>query len=149
MTILALDLGTTVGWASLDDSGALTWGHVQLQGDEGERYAAFRRWLLARLAELHGDGFVAFEEVRFNRGRSYIPGQIAILMAVCVEADVAYVGVGVPELKRWATGKGNAKKPAMVAAARRWARTDLTDDEADALLVARWAHENALIQEAP
>jgi len=144
VNVLALDLGTTVGFALLDEAGALQVGHRTLSGEEGERYEAFRRWLSRAFQWLGRDGCVAFEDVRFNRGRSYIPGLRAVLMAECVARDVAYVGVGVSELKKWATSNGNAPKSAMVEAAGRFTDRPLTEDEADAVLVAKWAEENAL-----
>jgi len=144
VNVLALDLGTTIGWALLEEDGALQVGHRTLSGEEGERYEAFRRWLSRAFQWLGRDGCVAFEDVRFNRGRSYIPGLRAVLMAECVARDVAYVGVGVSELKKWATGSGNAPKAAMVEAAGRFTDEALTEDEADAVLVAQWARDHAL-----
>lgn len=70
MKILALDLGTTFGWARMDELGQLEVGNRTLTGDEGERYSAFQVWLKGALTSLEGEGFVAFEDVRFSRGKA-------------------------------------------------------------------------------
>lgn len=146
MRVLSFDLGTTFGWA-LQDDGLEEFGEVELVGDEGERYLRFLQLATSMLhAKLDETGFVAFEDVRFSRGASYIPGQRAMLMALCVMLEIPYVGVGVSELKKYATGNGNANKDDMIAAAREIVDyPDLTDNMADAILVGRWA----LAQQAP
>jgi len=60
------------------------------------------------------------------------------MTALCEERETPYMGIPVGTVKKLATGKGNANKAAMVAAAaRRWALADAVDDnEADALWVA-------------
>ena len=108
----------------------------------GMRFLRFRRQLEEAL-DLVAPDAVVFEEVRRHLGTSaahVYGGLLGILTATCEERGIPYRGVPVGTLKRHATGKGNADKDAMVAAARvRWEREPGDDDEADALLVLSWA----------
>ena len=53
----------------------------------------------------------------------------------------AYQGVPVGTIKRHATGKGNAPKEAMIAAARAHGFSPADDNEADAIALLLWAIE--------
>ena len=70
-TLLALDLGTTTGWALRAPEGQIAHGFVSFKSQRfeggGMRYLRFRRWLTdmkATLAAPEGPGAVYFEEVR-------------------------------------------------------------------------------------
>ena len=67
-------------------------------------------------------------------------GLWAHLTAWCEHHGIPYQGVPVGEIKKFATGKGNANKELMVAAMRRLGHQlgDADDDEADALAIAYW-----------
>ena len=144
-TTLALDLGTTLGWA-LRLSGQVMSGteHFKVGRFEGGgmRYLRFVRWLddLARFAGLPST--VCFEEVRRHRGidaaHAY-GGLLAQLTAWCERHGVPYQGVPVGTIKKFATGKGNADKAAMIAAMERRGHTPTDDNEADALALLHWA----------
>ena len=54
---------------------------------------------------------------------------------------VPYEGVPVGTIKRFATGKGNANKDAMIAAARARGFSPADDNEADAIAILFWALE--------
>jgi Holliday junction resolvasome RuvABC endonuclease subunit len=54
------------------------------------------------------------------------------------------VEVGITEVKKWATGKGNATKDDMVAAAADRFGRHLTHNEADAALIAAWGREQII-----
>jgi Holliday junction resolvasome RuvABC endonuclease subunit len=54
---------------------------------------------------------------------------------------VAYQGVPVGTVKRFATGKGNADKQAVLAAMRSRGFNPADDNEADALAILLWAME--------
>ena len=68
---------------------------------------------------------------------------IAELEAACTERSLEHVGINTSTVKKRATGKGNAPKPAMLAAAReRWPELDVeSHDLADALWVSVCAAE--------
>lgn len=138
MAILTLDLGTNTGWC-VHAGGANASGTWDFKGRRheggGMRYLRFR----GALRELHVNTpikYVAYEEVRRHAGTDaahVYGGLLAVLTAWCEEYGVAYVGIPVGTIKKFATGKGNADKAAMVAAARGWGFAPGDDNEADAI----------------
>jgi Holliday junction resolvasome RuvABC endonuclease subunit len=142
---LALDLGTTTGWALKTQdgnvvSGAQSFKPGRFEGG-GMRFLRFRRWL----EELHVSagpfGELHFEEVRRHAGvdaaHAY-GGFLATLTAWCEHHEVPYSGVPVATIKKHATGKGNADKAAVIAAARALGHAPTDDNEADALALLDW-----------
>jgi crossover junction endodeoxyribonuclease RuvC len=143
--VLALDLGTTTGWAlSLPDH-SVTHGFVSFKPQRfeggGMRYLRFRRWLDEMLAA-SGLGAVFFEEVRRHLGvdaaHAY-GGFLATLTSWCEHQQIPYQGVPVGSIKRHATGKGNAGKSDMLAAMRSRGYVVADDNETDALAILDWA----------
>jgi Holliday junction resolvasome RuvABC endonuclease subunit len=102
----------------------------------------FRAWLEA-LADDAGDvAVVFFEEVRAHAGTSAAHaygGFLATLTAWCEQRGLAYQGVPVATIKRFATGKGNASKEAVIEAVRRYGFRPGDDNEADAIAILLWA----------
>lgn len=136
--ILALDLGTTMGWA-LRNAGVIQHGFISFKGHRyeggGMRYLRFGRWLseVATSAEVSA---VYFEEVRRHAGvdaAHVYGGLLATLTAWCESRDIPYQGVPVGTIKRHATGKGNASKEQVIAAMRALGHPVADDNEADAL----------------
>jgi Holliday junction resolvasome RuvABC endonuclease subunit len=106
------------------------------------RYLRFRHWLgdVARLAG--GIERIVFEEVRHHAGTdsSHIYGGfLATLTAWCEQKAIPYEGVPVGTIKRFATGRGNADKAAMIAAIQARGFTPADDNEADAIALLLWA----------
>lgn len=140
MTILALDLGTKLGWAVGFGPGDVLHGTTAFRTGRfeggGMRWLVFRKWLQTILDE-HGPlEAVYFEEVRRHAGTDaahLYGGFIATLTAWCEAKSVPYQGIPVGTIKRHATGKGNANKAAMVAAMQAKGFTPETDNDADAL----------------
>ena len=142
MTILALDLGTTTGFAA-GTPGALAHGSVKFQTGRyeggGMRYLKFRRWLRDTLIDLGGAEVTAvyYEEVRRHRGTDaahVYGGFLSHLTEICEAAKIPYAGVPVGTIKKHATGSGNANKAQMVAAVRKIGFEEVIDDnEADAI----------------
>ena len=143
--ILALDLGTTTGWACGDSayvaSGVWDFKNRRHEGG-GMRYVKFRQSL---------DDFdlaistVYFEEVRRHIGTDaahVYGGLMATLTGWCEERRFPYAGVPVGTIKKSFTGAGNANKQSMIneCAVR---GIDVKDDnEADAVALLFWAMEN-------
>lgn len=101
------------------------------------RAIKFERGVTELLATFKPD-LVVFETV--HRHTSTISAQIwgsysMALMKLCEELGITYEGHGVGQIKKHATGKGNASKELLVEAAkRRWPEQDIiTDDVSDAL----------------
>jgi Holliday junction resolvasome RuvABC endonuclease subunit len=106
------------------------------------RFLRFRAWL-TEVTHLAGElSQIAFEEVRAHAGTDaahLYGGFLAHLSAWCEERAIAYQGVPVGTIKRYATGKGNADKAAMIAAMRARGFAPVDDNEADALALLLWA----------
>ena len=145
-TILALDLGTSTGWALSSSDGPIVSGVESFKPRRfeggGMRFLRFKRWL----TEVKGGGLgaVYFEEVRRHQGvdaaHAY-GGFMGTLTAWCEAHEIPYGGVPVGTIKRHATGKGNADKAAMIAAARARGFEPADDNEADALALLVYALE--------
>lgn len=136
--IIALDLGTKTGWATRTKKGERAKsGTLNLTAlakrNETTRYGALLRWMKENVSE--GDT-VAFEDVAFMvsvRQAHVYGGLRAIVETMCCELRAECVPVAVATIKKHATGRGNAKKPDMMRAARRRGYTPKDDNEADAL----------------
>ncbi len=145
--ILALDLGTHTGWAHGPGVGLITSGTVSFRPSRydggGMRYLRFRGWL-DQLKSNVAFGAVYFEEVRRHAGTDaahVYGGLLATLTAWCEQHCVAYQGVPVGTIKRFATGKGNADKAGMLEAMRARGFSPADDNEADALAILLWSIE--------
>lgn len=180
LAILSLDVATSTGWALLDHDGAVVSGVQRFDLGRGEssgmRFLRFSRWLdevvprdpmPTSLSFLSGPGpkarinregrlvdVIAFERPSFFRSQAageVIHGLLGHMHGFAAHHKIETLPVQTAVLKRHATGKGNAKKPAMIeAAAKRWGRDaeSLGDDEADALCVLAWAMDELGVKEA-
>lgn len=156
MTILAIDPGTNCGYAfsstreEIGGHGVWDLKPKRFEGG-GMRFARLRSYL----AELHksvGLTAVYYEEVRRHKGvdAAHIYGGIvASIQEFCEAQDpkIPYTAKPVGEIKKFAAGKGNAKKDAMVAAVQKWGFSSVTDDnEADALALLMLARHEAIFE---
>ena len=144
MKTLALDLGTRCGWAVGVDPGAPLSGTWDLAPQRLRRFeGAGMKWLRLRsfldeVFTLQRFEHVVVEEVRRHLGvdaaHAY-GGALAVVSEWCEANKVPYSALPVATIKKHATGKGNSKKDAMIAAAeaRGWRPRD--DNEADALWI--------------
>ncbi len=147
-TILALDLGTTTGWAMLCDgtitSGSQSFKPRRFEGG-GMRFLKFKRWLADTKACTDGLDAVYFEEVRRHAGvdaaHAY-GGFMAHLTAWCEHHEIPYQGVPVGTIKKSACGKGNASKEEMVEKARAIVKNVSDHNEADAIHILMYAINN-------
>jgi len=148
LVLLAIDLGTTTGWALRPLDGEIAHGFVCFKSQRfeggGMRYLRFKRWLteLKTIAsDIHA---VYFEEVRRHVGvdaAHVYGGLMATLTAWCEHHNIAYQGVPVGTIKKHATGKGNAGKDEVIAAMRAKGHPVSDDNEADALALLHWVME--------
>ena len=146
-SILALDLGTSMGWAlrlgTDTHSGTVSFRPSRYDGG-GMRYLRFRSWLDQLAVEHMLPEAVYFEEVRRHAATDaahIYGGFLASLTAWCEERGLAYQGVPVGTIKRHVTGKGNADKQAVIAAVRDRGFMPTDDNEADAIAILLWAIE--------
>jgi Holliday junction resolvasome RuvABC endonuclease subunit len=156
---VGFDIASKCGWAVLDSATGEriqsgTWV-CSIRRGEGHGMRALRlRRLVADLhaeltAQLKPGEWIqwAYEEVKRHVATyaAQVHGELlgAVLGELESLGESAYVGVGVGEIKKHATGKGNASKTAMIAAAReRWSLDSVGEDEADAL----WCAEAARLE---
>ena len=146
--ILALDLGTTTGWAIRNGGGHIASGTASFRPSRyeggGMRYVRFRSWLDQLTIDSDSLAAIYFEEVRRHAGTDaahIYGGFLATLTAWCEQRDVAYQGVPVGTIKRHVTGKGNADKAAVIASICARGFTPADDNEADAIAILLWAIE--------
>jgi hypothetical protein len=146
--MLALDLGTTTGWAIRLATGQILSGSISFRPSRfdggGMRYVRFAGWLDAMAENAAGLDAIYFEEVRRHLGvdaAHLYGGFLATLTAWCEHRVIAYQGVPVGTIKRHATTKGNAGKDAVIAAVTARGFNAKDDNEADAIALLLWAIE--------
>lgn len=145
-TILAFDPGTKCGWCCRHSEDRIDSGVWNLKGGRfeggGMRFLRLRGYL-RELLDNTQPALVAFEEVRRHMGTDaahVYGGILAVITEECEVRQIPYHGIPVATVKKYATGKGNAKKDAMMMAAKaKWGREFKDDNEADA----RWIAEAA------
>ncbi|MBU9579593.1 hypothetical protein KTE26_14255 [Ralstonia mannitolilytica] len=147
--VLALDLGTQCGWAVATRDGKFSSGSDRFDpkrcGGPGKRWLSFREFLTARAREAGGIQAVYYEDVKqpfaSNLAARAYCGLLAILELWCAANNIPLYGVGVGTIKKHATGRGNAKKPDMIAAARALGVRVVDDNQADAVALLAYALE--------
>jgi hypothetical protein len=149
--VLALDPGTSTGWAVGAPGDTPLWGSRDFKGgSSGEVMGLFRHWLNQRCYELHPT-LIVFEAPYIPQAHSKIPMNAATLRRLLgIVATVEAVGweLRIPvreattlEIARFFLGTQRlargAKKAATVEACRRYGWDVSDDNQADAL--ALWA----------
>lgn len=146
--VLAIDPGTSCGWAIRDSHGLWMSGVWNLAPPRGSSPGTRYLYLLARLNEILSSvgslDLVAVEQAH-NRGGAateYANGVVTHVQSWCAERGIEHAKIHSRNAKKLATGKGNASKDEMVDAARaKWpGYTFASDDECDA----RWIAEAAM-----
>lgn len=142
MNILAIDIGTTTGWARSSRDGSIASGSesfaVRRMEAAGQRWLKFRAFLneqRLQAGEIHA---VYYEDVKQHAGTlaaHVYGGFLACLEMWCAANNVRLVGVGVGAIKKHWTGKGNADKAAMCETARAKGFRPKDSNEADALAI--------------
>ncbi|WP_244258717.1 hypothetical protein [Cupriavidus gilardii] len=146
LNILAIDIGTTTGWALGLRDGQLLSGSESFaprrNDGPGQRWLKFAAWLgeCARQAgEIHA---IYYERVLRHtavQAAHVYGGFEAHLQAWADRNRVPLVAVPVTVIKKSATGKGNANKDAMIAAMRARGHRVVDDNHADALALLEYA----------
>ncbi len=145
-SILALDLGSQLGWAVRLHNGPVVSGTISFKPGRfegaGMGFLRFQRWLEETEASSRPLGSIYFEEVRAHAGTlaaQVYGGFVSHLTAWCEAKAIPYQGVPVATIKKSATGKGNADKKAVIAAVTAKGFHPHDDNEADALALLLWA----------
>jgi Holliday junction resolvasome RuvABC endonuclease subunit len=141
VAVLALDLGTTMGWAYMSGPGVVLSGsenlHKSNRDSSGMRYLRFMRFL-DELHERDPIEHIAYEDVRRHEGTQaahVYGGFMSHLQAWCERNQVPCEAYGVAEIKKAWTGKGNASKNAMIQGAIDRGFRVKDDNQADALAI--------------
>ena len=146
LKVLALDLGTKTGWASLNAAGQIHSGVENFKPSRfessGMRFHKFRQWLTESKARLNGIDLVVFEEVRRHAGvdaaHAY-GGFMGNLQSWCEHHQIDYGSTAVGTIKKFITGKGNAGKQAVIHAVKALGHNPEDDNEADAIALLHYA----------
>lgn len=138
LKILALDVATHCGWAYSGDFRASGVWDLTPKRDESKGMRLIR--FDAKLRELGATGvnLVVYEAARAAGGHAgaiVVQSELqGVLKLWCEAQGIEYRGYSSTEIKKHATGKGNAKKDAMVAAAQaKYGYVGTDEDEADAI----------------
>ena len=154
-TILALDFGTTTGWA-LYRNHRSTSGYQKFQrkkgrktkpdDHEGEVLRQFMLWLRKTMGDAQPD-LVVFEQPQMMKSAAAVNtlfGMRGICMAMCAHYAYPFMSVAPPTLKKFATGSGRAQKPDMIKACQEKLDPEILDDnQCDA----RWLLEVAITRQ--
>jgi Holliday junction resolvasome RuvABC endonuclease subunit len=137
MKILAIDPASILGWA-LSNTEYGIWD-LKTRKDESMGMKLIR--LKSKLNEIHkleDLDLIVYERAAGRHTNSIIHQAklIGIIEKWCEENSIEYKAYSATEIKKFATGKGNAGKPAMVKAAQDKLGYDGEDDNiADALWI--------------
>ena len=148
MKIIAFDLGANLACAHNFPMGKCWAGSAVCVGDRRLRAATALNWFeeVFGYAESCGCEVVIYERP-FARGAHAtraLWGLAGILEAVAKKHGFDAFDCSVRELKKWATGNGNACKNDMIAAAKRMGYTGDNEHEADAFCLLKWAEKNVV-----
>ena len=141
--ILGIDTGTKCGWALLSTPKGIQSGVWNLAPGRheggGMRFLKLRHQLDSLLQSDSEPLMVFYELVRGHRGTDAAQiygGIVGLLTGWCEEHGIPYSGLPVQTIKKHATGKGNAKKDAMIeSATKHFSFSPKDDNEADALWI--------------
>ena len=144
MKIFSVDPGTKTGWAFMG-AGIVESGVQDFALKRGEsvgvRFFMFRSWLIKMIQNMKPD-LVIYEQAHHRGGAAtnLLVGMTTRIQETCEIMNVEYTMIHSMTLKKFAMGKGNASKEAMLEEARdRWGVHVFDDNEADALFMAQWA----------
>lgn len=142
MNILALDLGTTTGWARCSRDGAVSSGSESFAPRRmeaaGQRWLKFRAFLSEQRQQAGEIHAVYYEDVKQHAGTlaaHVYGGFLACLEMWCAANNVPLRPVGVGSVKKHWTGNGAAKKDLMIATAKAKGFHPVDDNHADALAI--------------
>jgi len=136
MKILALDVATHCGWCTETASGVWDFS-IKRDESSGMRLIRFKS-KLKELIELENINLVTFERSQgANKSAIIVQSELhGVLKLFLEEKNIEYRAFSPGELKKFATGKGNANKAKMIEAAQdKFGYTGKDDNEADAIII--------------
>ncbi|WP_063801222.1 hypothetical protein [Burkholderia ubonensis] len=142
MNLIALDLGTQLGWAVRDVNGTIKHGSVSFHprskdgpGQRWLRFVAHLSSLKRQVGEIHACYYEGVERHLGTQAAHAFGAFESHLQVFCDVNLIRLEAVGVGQIKKSWTGRGNANKEAMVAEAKRRGFRVVDDNAADALAI--------------
>ncbi len=122
INILAIDQASNCGWATKNAYGVWDF-NTRKDESSGMKLLRFRA-KLKEVCGMEGINLIVYERVAGKHAASIIHASklVAVIESYCEENEINYKAVSAGELKRFATGNGNANK-------------GKDDNEADAILI--------------
>jgi len=144
VNILSLDIASVTGWA-VSETEYGTWDFKTRKDESiGMKLIRFRA-KLNEVVNLLNFNLIVYERPagRFKNSLIHEAKLIAVVEEWCEENKIAYRSYSATEIKKYATGKGNAGKPMMIEAAQNKLNYDGEDDNiADALWLLKLAQND-------
>jgi len=144
VNILSLDIASVTGWA-VSETEYGTWDFKTRKDESiGMKLIRFRA-KLNEVVNLLNFNLIVYERPagRFKNSLIHEAKLIAVVEEWCEENKIAYRSYSATEIKKYATGKGNAGKPMMIKAAKeKLGYTGNDDNEADALWMLKVAQND-------
>lgn len=135
MNLLSLDIATNTGWCTSTASG--TWNLTPKKDEsKGMRLIRFKA-KLKEICQLEQITLIVFEQVaNYGKFPNFVGAEMqGVLKLFCEEIGIEYRSYAPTAIKKFGTGKGNAKKDLMIAAAKVYKPDVESDDEADAIIL--------------
>lgn len=118
--ILAIDPSTHCGWAHSDGSSGVIHLPERKKGESnGKRFDFFSEWLKGHLDE-HRTRFLVYEVGGYGGWGAPMEinlGVRTLMVMIAYLRNIQHVELNSSSIKKYATGKGNAKKEDMIRAA--------------------------------
>lgn len=129
-----MDIATVTGFATETASGVWDFNKMKRGDSYGMRLIRFKA-ALREIIDLENIDIVVYERPagQFKSSIIVASEMIGVLIALCEERGIQYTAYSATEIKKFATGKGNAKKQDMIDAAIALGFTPEDDNQADAI----------------
>lgn len=149
MKIIALDLGSNMGLAH-NGMGVPIIEHKKFEGTRAHRVYGIMTWLDNRFSQIRAacDIDLVVYERPFGRGMDATRcgwGIAGVVEGIATKHGWACTDTDPQTIKKFATGKGRAEKPEMIAAAQRMGYTGSNEHEADAFCLLKYSEQSATI----
>lgn len=145
--ILSLDTAQLTGWCLIKGSKIIESGVQDLSKTRGESngmlFLKFRHWLEKILKE-NNVNLVIYEQSHHRGGAATEIGVnlTGRVQEICAEYQIEYTALHSGTLKKHSTGSGAASKEDMIEAAEKILnRAPLDSNEADAVMLAKYAYD--------
>ncbi len=143
MRVMGVDTSTKTGYVILDDKGDVVNVGVLSHKPQSNRFARFAHYTreVSELVDAYGVDLVIIEGYsfagKFNNSLQYELG--ACIRMRLYQEEIPFIEVPPTSLKKFVTGKGNAKKDLMLLNVyKRWEFDTEDDNEADAYGLAQF-----------